>query len=313
MSDPSLAVVVLAYGAGGEHRPLLASLQAEGVPGAAILVVHNPADAGEAAPASEYGCEILQADRNLGYAAGMNLGLARRRLAGAELLLALTHDTRLRPGSVDALLAAARLRPDCAVLGPVQLLAGTEEVFSYGGLLRPDGTPTHIRERPAGEEAGVHGCDWVDGGTVLLRGTALDQVGYFDERFWGYCEEADLCLRARRAGYGVGVVLAAEADQEPGGAKRPGAWAYLSARNGIALARRAAGIRGLATLSGRSLKLIAINLARAALRAANLRPGDRREPWALAVGTARGTIDYFRGRWGAPPPDLPGLGDLHNA
>jgi hypothetical protein len=42
------------------------------------------------------------------------------------------------------------------------------------------------------------------------------------------------------------------------------------------------------------------------------RPGGPREPWLLAVGTGRGAIDFLRGRWGPPPPGLPGMGDVSN-
>jgi GT2 family glycosyltransferase len=156
-------------------------------------------------------------------------------------------------------------------------------------------------------------CDWVDGGTMLVRRQIFERVGDFDERFWGYCEEADLCLRARNAGFEVGIVAAAKADQESGMGKRIGAWAYLITRNGIEYAGRARGVRGVATITLRSLSIVALNLLRAGLRRARLRPGSAEEPWALAVGTWRGAVDRFRGRWGPPPADLPGMGDLRNA
>lgn len=313
MGVEALGVAVLAYGRGGEYEPLIESLRAEGVAPASILVVHNPAEPGEPPPDAPPGCEVLQADRNLGYAGGMNLGIARLRERGADLLLLLTHDARLRPGALAAMLAAAHDRPQFGILGPALVLTGTDTPFSYGGLTDPNGANAHRRELPAAPAAGISSCDWVDGGTMLIRCEALDRVGGFDERFWGYCEEADLCLRVRRAGFSVGVVVAARADQDPGGTKRLGAWAYLMTRNGIAYARRAAGIRGLLAISARSVWLVALNVVRTALRALRLRRGEPGEPWTLAVGISRGTVDYFRGRWGPPPPDLPGMGDLQNA
>ena len=309
----ALGVVVLAYGAGGEYGPLIASLLAEGAPPASILVVHNPAEPGEPAPGVPAGCGVLEAERNLGYAGGMNLGIEQmRQRGGVDLLLLMTHDARLRPGALDTLLEAARNSAGFGILGPALILTGTDIPFSYGGLTGAEGGNAHVKELPEASD-GVFRCDWVDGGTMLVRSEVLDRVGGFDERFWGYCEEADLCLRARRAGYAVGVVLAARADQDPGAAKRLGAWAYLTTRNGIEYARRAAGLRGLVSLALRSVRLVAFNLLRTALRALRLRRGDPAEPLTLAIGIARGTLDYFRGRWGPPPPGLPGMGDLRNA
>jgi GT2 family glycosyltransferase len=310
----TLGVAVLAYGDGGEFEPLIESLLAEGVPSTSILVVHNPARPGEAAPAVAPGCELIQTGRNLGYAGGMNVGVARLLERGAELLLLLTHDARLRRGALERLLAATALHSELGLIAPVLLLAGTETPYSFGGRTSASGGNSHRKEAPGGQATqDVLPCDWVDGGTMLVRREVFERVGDFDERFWGYCEEADLCLRARRGGFLVGVVASARADQSPGATKRLGAWAYLMSRNGIEYGRRAAGARGLVARTAAALWLVAFSLLRTALRGLRLRPGPAAEPWALAVGTARGAIDRYRGRWGPPPPNLPGMGDLSNA
>jgi hypothetical protein len=307
-----IGVVVLAYGGGGEHEELLAGLLAEGVGPGSILIVHNPARAGEAPPEPPPGCALVQAPRNLGYAGGMNLGIARQRQRGHELLLLLTHDARLRAGTFRALAGAARRRQDVGVIGPVLVLAGTGERFSCGGITRANGTNAHLAKLPPGDGDGIAFCDWVDGGTMMIRVAALERAGDFDERFWGYCEEADLCLRVRRAGFRVGVVEAL-AEQDPGGPKRPGAWAYLLTRNGAEYARRAVGVRGAVTIEARAVALVAVQLLRAALRLVRHRPGGPAQPWATAVGTARGALDFLRRRWGPPPRNLPGTGDVGNA
>ncbi|HEV7562057.1 MAG TPA: hypothetical protein VGO24_01015, partial [Solirubrobacterales bacterium] len=304
MANEELGVVVLAYGGGGEFRPLIDSLLGEGVAPASIVVVHNWAEAGEPAPSTVAGVEVLRTEANLGYAGGMNAGVARQLRRGVGELLVLTHDARLRPGALAALRGAAAAEPGFGIFGPALLLTGTEVPFSFGGVTNAEGANSHRKEPPGGGADGLYPCDWVDGGTMLVRREVFERVGDFDERFWGYCEEADLCLRARRAGFAVGVVTAAQADQAPGHGKRVGAWAYLTTRNGIEYAHRARGLRGLAAITLRSLLIVALNLVRTALRGARLRPGGAAEPWALAVGTWRGTVDRFRGRWGPPPPGL---------
>lgn len=312
MAGDALDVAVLAYGGDREFEPLIESLLAEGVPAASILIVHNPARPGEAAPSVAPGCELIQTGRNLGYAGGMNVAVARLLEREAELLLLLTHDARLRPGALKTLLSAAARQPGFGLIAPVLLLAGTEIPYSFGGRTSASGANSHRKEPPPGGED-ILPCDWVDGGTMLVRREVFERVGDFDERFWGYCEEADLCLRARRAGFSAGVVVAARADQAPGASKRLGAWAYLMSRNGIEYGRRVAGVRGLAARSAAAFWLVAVSLLRTALRGLHLRPGAPAEPWALAVGTARGAVDRYRGRWGPPPPNLPGMGDLSNA
>ena len=308
MSD--IGAVVLAYGAGGEYLQVLRSLEEQGVPVARTVVVHNPSAPGEKLPSPPPGCEVIEASHNLGYAAGMNLGIERLLERPPELLLLLTHDASLRAGSLRGLVEAAATEPSYGVLGPALLFAGSQEAFSFGGTASVTGDLGHRKEHPQGAGP-VAPCDWLDGGTMLIRAEALRAAGEFDERLWSYCEDADLCLRVRRAGFGVGVVPAAIADQEPGAAKRPGPWAYLRARNGLAFAQRQAGARGTAAALLRWSGLALSELARTLVRLTRLRPGDPAATWPVAVGTVRGILDFLRGRWG-PPPSLPGGGDLKN-
>jgi N-acetylglucosaminyl-diphospho-decaprenol L-rhamnosyltransferase len=305
-----VGVVVLAYGAGGEYLEVLRSLGEQGVPTGRTVVVHNPSAPGEMLPAPPSGCEVIEASHNLGYAAGMNLGIERLLKRPPELLLLLTHDASLRPGALRKLIEAAAAEPSYGALGPALLFAGSQEAFSFGGTASPTGDLGHRKEPPQ-VTGSVVPCDWLDGGTMLIRAAALRAAGEFDERLWSYCEDADLCLRIRRAGFEVGIVPDAVADQAPGAAKRPGPWAYLRARNGLAFAQRQAGARGTAAGLLRWGGLALSELARTLARLTPLRPGDPAATWPVAVGTVRGILDFLRGRWG-PPPRLPGGGDLKN-
>ena len=309
MSAAGVGAIVLAYGGGGEYLQVLSSLAEQGLGAERTVVVHNPSEPGERLESLPAGAELIEAGHNLGYAAGMNLGVRRQLEGDAEFVLVLTHDASLRAGALERLLAAAGEDPGYGVLGPALLFSGTETPFSYGGRTSAGGGLSHIKVRPAA--AGIAACDWIDGGTMLIRAAALEQVGVFDERLWGYCEDADLCLRVARAGYGVGVVVEAAADQAPGGAKRPGPWAYLLTRNGLAFARRAKGARGTAATMLRAAGLVLSELARSLARLTPLRPGSPAQTWPVAVGAARGMLDFLRGRWGPPPP-LPGGGDMKN-
>jgi GT2 family glycosyltransferase len=310
MSVDGVGAVVLTHGTGGDYEPLLDSLLAEGMAPERIVLIHNPSAPGEPAPSAPAGCEVLSGTRNLGYAIGMNRGIARQLERGCEFVFVLTHDARLRSGSLQALVDAARQNPEYGVLGPALVLAGTEIPFSHGGITLPNGSVEHIHERPS-TDAAIVPCDWIDGGTMLFRAELLRRIGGFNEQFWLYAEDAEICLRATQSGAGVGVLLAAEADQAPGGAKRPAAWSYLMARNGATYAYRAKGLRGLLSKVGSTLRETALNLARALARRLGLRDGPAIEPWSLAVGSGRGLLDLLRRRWGPPPP-MPGGGDIKN-
>src|SRR4051812_23146381 len=129
----SAGIVVLAYGPRDEYRPLVESLLAEGVAPDAIALVHNPAAPEEPALDAPAGVPVLRTERNLGYAGGMNVGIARQLERGADPIVLFTHDVRLEPGTLDRLVDASRRLPAYGVLAPALALQGTDAPFSFGG------------------------------------------------------------------------------------------------------------------------------------------------------------------------------------
>ncbi len=250
-----IGVIVLTHGPQGEYAPLIASLVEQGVAAASIALVQNPVDPSDPCPDPPVpGITVLRMERNLAYAGGMNAGIRHHLARGVQNVLILTQDLRLRDGAVDALLAAAERHPEYGVLAPMLWLRDQEGVFSYGGRRgRRGGWVEHIREGPPPAEDGIARCDWADGAALLIRREVLEQVGLLDESLFIYFEETELCLRATRAGWAVGVVLASEAEQESGQPARPGSHAFLISRNGFEYARRSSGLVGVAAALRRAL------------------------------------------------------------
>jgi GT2 family glycosyltransferase len=297
-----LGVVVLTHGPRGEYGPLVDALVAQGVPGSAIVLVQNPLDPSDPEPATPArNAAVIRMDGNRAYAGGMNAGIRHQLARGSKLVLLATHDLRLHAGAIAALLAAAEQAPAFGVLGPLLWAAGEDRLFSGGGLRgRRGGWVSHIPDRPQPDQDGIAECDWVDGAAILIRRELLECAGLLDERFFIYFEETDLCLRAQRAGWRVGVVLAAEAEQESGQPARPGSHAYLISRNGFEYARRAAGFVGVVATFRRAL-VDSWQVARA-YPAAD--PPERAAARTQLAGMWLGFADFVRRRWGPPPPAL---------
>ena len=309
-------MVVLTHGASREALPLIGSLLEEGIDPSTIAVVHNPVGAGESAlEPPDPRVTVIRPEHNLGYARGMNRGIAHHRARGARLLLLLTHDVRLRPGAVDALVQAAADNPGYGILGPVLRFRDDQDrVFSFGGVSERGGATRHMTAdpRPGTAEALID-CHWVDGAAMLVRAEVLDQVGLLDERFFGYFEESELCLRATRAGWRVGAVRAAVAAQSEGKTTWPGSHAYLMRRNGLEYARLAAGPAGVVAGLGRTLHVTAVEARRALGALAGRRPPEVGLASRLRLaGNWIGVLDFLRRRFGPPPPYLPGIGDYRH-
>lgn len=312
MTPGSLGVVVLTYGSEPRHLPLFERLRRDGIDPRQVVVVHNPADPMEHDPEVPEGCALLRNPRNSGYTGGMNRGIEEQLARGADPILLLTDDVRPAPGAIEALCDSLE-GERYGVLGPVMRLPDGG-VFSRGGVShRRSGGLEHRTSPPAVARGPVMECDWVDGGAALVPAEVFRRVGLLEERFWSYCEDADLGLRARRAGYRVGVVEAAAVEQSPGGGSRPGVWAYLSTRNGLEYARRAAGALGLLAYGLITARHAAFSALLWVAYRSRLRSGDLAAARALTIGYLLGLRDFLRGRWGPPPEHLPGMGDVRNA
>jgi N-acetylglucosaminyl-diphospho-decaprenol L-rhamnosyltransferase len=293
--------------------PLVRSLLAAGCAPESVAIVHNPVALGQPAIAPpDPRISVLRPDANIGYAAGMNRGMRHQRQRGVQVILLLTHDVRFHSGALAVLLEQLQRNPAFGVLGPVLWVRGENRPFSYGGMTTGTGANLHLAEPPADVD-GVASTDWIDGCAMAIRANVLDAVGGLNERFFGYCEESEFCLRARRAGWRIGVALEAVAEQSPGRSQRPGAHAYLLCRNGLEYARLATGARGVAAGLGRALYQIAVDTRRIlGAKAGRRSTATAAESYPRLIGTAWGVLDFLRRHWGPPPSKLPGLGDYQN-
>ncbi len=307
-----LSAVILTYREYDSYRHVLADLLAQGMPEQDICIVHNPVRAHDRSVEVPSPITVLRMPGNAGYAGGMNAGIRFQLDRDAEWIWLLTHDVRLRPGALQSMLAAAREHRDSGALGPLLLNAGTDLVFSLGGGRTRWGLPYNVGYGApwtgrASQTTATRGCSWLDGSSIMLRAQALRQVGLYDTAMFGYAEDADLCLRLERAGWSVRVVEGAVAEQTAGASSRPGAVAFLLARNGLRYACAAAGRWAIVPMLARDLRE-SVHCLRLALT------GPRRRAAAIqCFATWVGVAAFFCGRAGPPPRWLPGRGDMRSA
>lgn len=222
---PEVTAILVNYNAGPELRQALQSIrdELEARPWEAI-VIDNASIDGSAAIVSEFApqARLVRNAKNVGFAAGVNQGLAA---AAAPLVLIMNPDCRLGTGAFTALKEELERREQCAIVGPRILdpdgsiqgsARGDPDMFTglFGRttLLRRllPGLPIS-RRNVVTEEAIRNGhkavkVDWLSGACMLARRSALERVNGFDERYFLYWEDADLCRRLRSAGYHVRYV-----------------------------------------------------------------------------------------------------------
>jgi len=169
----------------------------------------------------------LRSPHNVGYGRACNAGVAA---TSSELVLILNADVMLRPGALASLRRRLLADTRTAVVGPriwdaegeIELSARDFPSARTAFLGRSSSvTRTLLRSGhpPAGVAAALGGpckVDWVSGACVLVRRCAFAAVGGFDERYWMYWEDADLCWRIASQGGHVWFEPAAEVDHQTG-------------------------------------------------------------------------------------------------
>lgn len=146
---------------------------------------------------------------NRGFGAAVNRALGHEAVRRARYVLVMNPDVQIVVGSLAEFVALSEQRPECGVFAPRQVDQHGRLVCSMGREPSPadywrtwrTGWPTWIWDVTEYEcEAR---CDWVMGTFMLIRRQVLEAVGGFDERFFLFSEEVDLCTQARRAGWEI--------------------------------------------------------------------------------------------------------------
>ena len=210
----SVAAVVVHYRTPARLRECLAALESQGGAFAEIVVVDNSGSVDAATPPAPGERWLLhQAAGNLGFGAACNLGAS---LTSSDYLLFLNADLVLDERAVESMHATARENPGAAVIGPriyaadgeIELSARSFPSLSTGVLGRSS-LATRVLRRVAGPPKQVSSAlgdqttivDWVSGASMFVRRDAFEEVGGFDEGYWMYWEDADLCRRLRDRGW----------------------------------------------------------------------------------------------------------------
>ncbi|MBK5254561.1 MAG: glycosyltransferase family 2 protein [Vicinamibacteria bacterium] len=210
MTPPRVTIVVVTYNSADVLDDCLASLELHAFACPTVVVDNASTDmSADVAQASSW-VTVIRADDNEGFSKANNRAL---RTIETEFALILNPDARLTSALIPELLAAADRMPGALALGPKTVYADGRPQVSFG----PDLSLTsEYRQRKLvkGVKAGAawaleeleretrhaRPVDWISGSCMLLRMSAARAAGFFDERYFLYEEDADLCLRLRKAG-----------------------------------------------------------------------------------------------------------------
>jgi len=163
-----------------------------------IIVIDN-SGAGAAARCEGPGVRIIVNARNVGFGSAINQAL---RASSAPYLAVLNDDAVAHPGWLRALVGALQRRPDAGMCASQVRFFGEPRLDSAAMLVAPDGSSKQRGHGKPPEDFPVEEETlFPSGSAALYRRTMLEELGGFDDSFFLYCEDTDLGLRARWAGW----------------------------------------------------------------------------------------------------------------
>lgn len=287
--DDVVAVVIVHWNQPERCETTLERFSHQGVPVRVIVVDNGSTPASltrlrRVVAEAPVEAELVELGANTGFGPAANTGF-RRWLAGGigRWAVVAPHDALPDDDTLKLLVAVAEEQPRaglaCADVGD-----GHIPVFDpYFGGMTVEG----------GGAGGWEAVDYPHGTLLLASRACLDDIGLFDERYFAYCEEADLGVRARDAGWEVGLVRGVGVTNPT---MRSGSAAvdYLMHRNTLLLVREH---------SGRYHASVRFVIAGYQVVRGLTHPSSRSFLYN-AEGRVRGMADFVRGRFGPPPPDL---------
>ncbi len=206
MTDVTISIV-----SGGDADLLAACLAS--IPRAAreisvqIVVVDNRAG-GSQDPLTAAQGEVVWIRNTRMQGFGENHNRALLGEADGRYLFVLNDDTELDPGCLDRLVRFLDQNPTVGCVGP--------RLRYPDGRVQPSAfhfpTPARVAlgavtlQRAGWVESGgeaIRSVDWVNGAAMMIRASAFRELGGFDEDFYMYCEDVDLCRRLRDHGYQI--------------------------------------------------------------------------------------------------------------
>ncbi len=285
MSAPDVSVVVVSYNAADWLPRALASVAAVRALAVETVVVDNASEQAVRSYLARLpeGIRLVQLAANVGFGRAVNVGVAR---STGRYVMLLNPDAELRPGALEALVDFLRQDPRRGIVGGRTVRPGDgEDVVDpsscwgrptlWSWFCSATGLTALARRSPLldPESLGhwqrdtVREVDIVTGCLLLTERSTWEALGGFDERFFMYGEDADLCLRAHDAGWRPAITPAAVAVHAVGAssASRLGKqrlllqgkatlartrWGPARARLGIGLLAAGVGLRALAERCG---------------------------------------------------------------
>ena len=207
MSEPSVFIIIVNWNNWQDTLECLESLRQIKYDNFKTIVVDNCSDNESYEKISIWckeksGFSTIKTESNLGFAGGCNIGARHALSKKADYILLLNNDTVVEPDFLDCMVETSKHSPDIGIIGGKIFQNNSSKLWFLGGKLswvRGGGYHPGKGKLDSGKKQVPFDVDFITGCLMLIKATTIEKIGLLDESYFLYNEDADYCLRAKKA------------------------------------------------------------------------------------------------------------------
>ena len=212
MTQPLVHIIILNWNGLEDTSELLESLSKISYRNYTIVIVDNNS-ANDEAEKIENLCRgkahLIKSKENLGFSGGNNVGIKYSLEKKADYILLLNNDTTVRPDFMEILADKSETSAKAGIVAPrINYYDDPKKIWSDGGKIsRIRGSGFAYSDKLETEANRLdRSVTFVSGCCMLIKRDVFLKIGMFDENYFLYTEDTDLCFRTIKAGYKIYVV-----------------------------------------------------------------------------------------------------------
>jgi len=208
--DKALYAIIVNWNNYFDTKECINSLRLSSYPVTKIILVDNASTDGSAERLRETYLQdakvyYIQNEMNLGFAGGVNKGIKHAIRQSADYVFIINNDAIVDKDCIKILYSAMKDDPCIAIAGPrIFYYHAPQRIWQGGGYFSKLKTGVVIPEKGKLQTESpllVRQVSFLTGCAMLIKTKVFEKIGFFDEDFFFYAEDADFCLRAKRAGF----------------------------------------------------------------------------------------------------------------
>lgn len=207
---PKIAIVLLNWNGYKDTSECIISLQKITYDNYQIIVVDNGSDVEDFNRLKNNfpNVKVLRSDVNLGFTGGNNLGIKNSLEEKTDFILLLNNDTIVEPNFIQPLLNIFEKNPNVGISAPqINYFDEPKKIWSDGGYISKIRASGFAYSDKFEENSNTNYVQkqFVSGCCMLIKREVFEKIGLFDDNFFLYLEDVDLCVRTVKSGYSIYV------------------------------------------------------------------------------------------------------------